>query len=515
MSVTTTRPAPDRAVVRRSPAATAAVLGVLAALLASAGSWVPSLWGDEVTSIMSAQRPLPSLLRMLGHVDAVHGASYLGLHLWGGLFGFSPFSVRLPSAVAVGLTTAAVVLVATRLRSARVGAIAGAVCAVLPRVTYMGEEARSFAFSAAIVSWLTLLLLVAIGRERVRPRWWVAYGLLLAVGVYVFLYTALFVLVHAAVLALSRSSRRMAAGWLIAVGCAALVTAPLMVFALREHGQIAYLGTTRQTAPQTLFAGLWFGQWPFAVVAWALILVAVVAEARQRSLVTRATRGESLFGPGPRLPSLVFLALGWLLVPTGLLLAGHVFFPDFTARYVSFCAPAAALLIACGLDELLRLRVWAGVVAGALVIALSLPVYLAQRTPFAKNDSDWAQIAAVVGRHARPGDAVVFDESTRPSRLPRLAMHAYPADFRNTRDVTLAVPFTASTTWRDTALPVEEAADRGRFERVSRVWVIEYAAAGHAADHYGVADLAALGFRPTTARFTTHRGLVALYERTP
>ncbi|GAA4349348.1 hypothetical protein [Microbacterium rhizosphaerae] len=54
---------------------------------------------------MSAQRSLPSLL---GNLDAVHGRYYAGLHVWGWMFGVSPFAVRLPSAIAVGLATSAV-----------------------------------------------------------------------------------------------------------------------------------------------------------------------------------------------------------------------------------------------------------------------------------------------------------------------------------------------------------------------------------------------------------------------
>lgn len=45
-------------------------------------SWIPSFWGDEAASVISANRPLDSLLEMLGHVDAVHGVYYFALHAW-------------------------------------------------------------------------------------------------------------------------------------------------------------------------------------------------------------------------------------------------------------------------------------------------------------------------------------------------------------------------------------------------------------------------------------------------
>lgn len=521
MSVTMLRPAPTRRGARPdSPAVLAAAFGALATVLSAFGSWIPSLWGDEATSIMSAQRSVPSLFGMLAHVDAVHGAYYLGLHVWGQFFGFSPFAVRLPSAIAVGLATAAVVLLATRLRGTRTAVVAGLICAVLPRVTYMGEEARSFAFSAAIAGWLTVLLLAALRRERPRATWWVAYGALLAVGTYVFLYTLLFVLVHGVLIAASRAPRRVVRAWLLAVGAALVATVPLLIAAVGEHHQIAYLAVIPQLAPATLFSGLWFGGgWPVAIAGWALIVLAVVTAARRRVAERRALpvggpRSSLLLPASPSGPSLVFLALVWLLLPTLILIALQPFVPDFTARYVSFCAPAVALLMACGIDDLLTWRRWAGVVAGVLVLALSVPLYVGQRTLYAKNGSDWAEVSAAVGANARPGDAVVFDEGAQPSKLPRLALHAYPAGFADTADVTLAVPFAQNSSWRDRAYSVHHAASLGRFAGIDRVWLIEYAATPSTPDHYGVADLTALGFHETRTHITTHHELVALYERT-
>jgi mannosyltransferase len=520
MTVSMLRPAPTRRGVRPdSPAVLAAAFGALATILSAVGSWIPSLWGDEATSIMSAQRPVSSLFGMLRHVDAVHGAYYLGLHVWGRFFGFSPFAVRVPSAIAVGLATAAVVLLATRLRGTRTAVVAGLICVLLPRVTYMGEEARSFAFSAAIVGWLTVLLLAALRRRNPSAAWWVGYGALLAVGTYVFLYTLLFVLVHGVVIAASRAPHRMVRSWLFAVGGAVVAAVPLLIAAVGEHHQIAYLAVIPQLAPPTLFSGLWFGGgWPLAIVGWALIALAVVMEARRRVAERRALPiggpRSSLFLPASRSgPSLVFLALVWLLLPTVILIALQPIVPDFTARYVSFCAPAVALLIACGIDDLLGWRRWAGVAAGVLVLALSVPLYVGQRTLYAKNGSDWAEVSAAVGANGRPGDAVVFDEGAQPSKLPRLALHTYPVGFADTADVTLAVPFAKSTSWRDHAYSVHHAATLGRFAGIERVWLIEYAATPSTPDAYGVADLTALGFHETSTRISTHHALVALYER--
>ena len=58
------------------------------------------------------------------------------------------------------------------------GWTAGLVVAVLPRMTYVGAEARSYAFSAAIAAWLTLIFLAARAQPG-RRRLWVGYAVLL------------------------------------------------------------------------------------------------------------------------------------------------------------------------------------------------------------------------------------------------------------------------------------------------------------------------------------------------
>src|ERR1700709_768814 len=92
---------PVRIPLYRRVGVVAVVLGAAGLVLSAAGSWIPSLWGDEAASVLSAERPLPSLFRMLGNVDAVHGTFYLFLHFWVSVFGASPFAVRFPSAIAI------------------------------------------------------------------------------------------------------------------------------------------------------------------------------------------------------------------------------------------------------------------------------------------------------------------------------------------------------------------------------------------------------------------------------
>ncbi|MCU1525015.1 MAG: hypothetical protein JWO18_1909 [Microbacteriaceae bacterium] len=484
------------------------ILGAIGTTMSAIGSWIPSLWGDEAASLMSAERSLPSLFSMLGVVDAVHGTYYLGLHAWIGLVGTSPFAIRFPSAVATGLTVVAVTLIASRLSSRRVAVVAGIVCCILPRVTYMGAEARSYAFSAAIAAWLTYVLVQIISRQHPSRRWWIGYAALLAVGTYVFLYTVLLVVVHGLILLAVRTPKDIIRRWMVAVGVAVLAAAPVVVWAILERDQISYLDNTTQVTFTTLAVSLWFGNPEFAIVAWAFIAVAIVAAVRlwlrER---TSAAPDESLLPT--RMPSLTLVGVAWLLIPTVILIAAHVAIPVFTARYLSYCAPAAAILIACGLGWLGQRNRWILLVGTAIVVGAAVPAYVSQRGPYSQNNSDWAEISSIVGAHAQQGDAIAFDETARPSRRPRLALHTYPDGFTKVRDVALNVPFTRNTTWHDSAYNIATAASLGRLDGVHRIWLVEYATPQHV-DTYDVAQLRDLGF-VVSAKYTTYRSVIYEY----
>jgi mannosyltransferase len=457
------------------------------------GSWIPSLWGDEAASLLSAERSIPSLIAMITHVDAVHATYYLGLHFWIMVAGTSPFALRLPSALAIGACVAAMVIIGEQLDSLTLGVIAGVVCLVLPRVTSMGQEARSYAFSAAIAAWLTVLLLGILRREAPSRKRWLGYALLTALAIYVFAYLALIAVAHLALIALRADRRSLIRSWARAFGLAIVCAIPLIVAGIFEHDQIAYLATRTEVALPTLVVGLWFGNNAFAALAWALIIAALLLFA-----VDRRSGAVKLRLPAQGLPSATLMGAAWLFVPSILLIGSHFLVPDFTARYLSMCAPAAALLIAVTIRKLAKERVAVTALCLLLIAAFAAPNWVQQRGPYAKNNSDWAVISSTMARVGHPGDAVVFDESVRPSRRTRLALNTYPSGFTGLRDVTLKTPFYDSITWHDDEYPITEAASLGRFGGVRTVWMVEYAIGSHV-DSDGIAELKSLGYHEGTS----------------
>ena len=118
------------------------LVGLAATALSSIGLTVPSVWYDEAATVSAATRTIPELVGMLGNVDAVHGLYYLIMHAVFGAVGYSPLSLRIVSALAVGLTAALVVVLDRRWRPGSLGIVAGLVFCVLPRVAWAGVEGR-------------------------------------------------------------------------------------------------------------------------------------------------------------------------------------------------------------------------------------------------------------------------------------------------------------------------------------------------------------------------------------
>jgi mannosyltransferase len=480
--------------------------GVLGLLVSVAGSWNPSYWGDEAASVMSAERPLPTLFRMLGTIDAVHGAYYLMLHFWIDLFGASELSTRLPSAIAIGIATAGTYTLARMLIGTRVAVLAALVAAVLPRVTYMGAEARSTALATAIAVWLMVVLVQIVRTEtasRSARAWlWIAFTALFALGIYVFLYIVLLVPVLGLAVFLLAPDRTRRRGQLVAWATATVIglamAAPVLLTGVSQKGQLAFIGRRAQTDVLDAAVNQWFGNVPAAIIAWALILVAVVLAWFGRGRVPALERTRATFG----------VMLAWMLVPSAALLIGtHVVTPMYSLRYLSICTPAAAIAIGIALAWI-RPR-WARVTALILLVATFVPTYVDQRGPYAKNaGSDWRQAAAIVQAGAHPGDAIVFDESVRPSRKPRLAMHLYPASFTGLRDVTLGQDYASTGSLWDTTRPLTSVVDS--LTGTDTVWLVQYSGSSEEVAGTDLHTLLGLGYSVAATATVVHTKITEL-----
>lgn len=178
-----------------------AVPAVVALAVTLIGLDASSYWRDESATLTAASMPYPQLVRMLGHVDAVHGLFYSVEWCVAHVLGTSEIALRLPSAVAVGCAALGIAVIGRRLASARAGALAGLVFAALPTVTSVGQEARSNAMvmaAAVLASYRLLRLVDEPGRRQLA-----AYALAVALLGYLNLVGLLLIAAHAVTIGLA------------------------------------------------------------------------------------------------------------------------------------------------------------------------------------------------------------------------------------------------------------------------------------------------------------------------
>lgn len=435
------------------------LVGLLGFVISMTGITTPSLWYDEAATVISTTRSWPQLWAELGNVDAVHGLYYAGMHLVFDVFGYSPLSLRMPSAIAVGVAAALVVVLGRQLGRQRLGAIAGVVFVLLPRVTWMGTEGRSYALTATLAVLVTIALLRAL---RVGTRGaWIAYALLCMLSVTLFIYLALVVVAHGATVAwLLRDGRRRskldARRWLISAGLAGIVSLPFAIAVVGQSGQLSWIHPLDKNTILGVLGGQWFGEdVAFAIVGWAFIVLGVVVSVRA-SMRSRGGSGARKF---------LAVVLPALLLPTAaLLFVSVVLQPIYQPRYLSMCAPFVALAIAGAIDGI-RWRP-AVVVSIALLAVLAVPQIIAQRQPEAKEDSSWSQVASLIAtQRAADGPnsstAIIYGELWRhPKGTARVIAYSYPAPFVSTVDVTIRTPAAETAQLWETRAPIGDSLDR-------------------------------------------------------
>ena len=405
-------------------------IALLAALIGSVGASRPSLWFDESATISAAaNRSVPELWKLLGHIDAVHGLYYLLMHGWFCLFPATEFWSRVSSCLAVGIAGAGVVVLARQFLPRSTAVYAGIVFAILPRVTWAAVEARSYALQAVAAVWLTVLLITAIRRHL---GWlWVLYSLALSVSILLNVYLVLLVPVYAVVTPMLRRQRSVIWWWAITSVVAVGALTPLMLFAHGQSFQVAWIHSLSwHTILDVVLHQYFDNSVPFAIVT-ALIFVAALA--------IRLTGRWTSVGDTRRI--LIICAV-WMVLPTAIsLIFSALSDPFYYPRYLFFTMPAMAIVIAVVIVAVARRPRWIALVLVALAVA-ALPNYLlSQRQRYAKEGWDYSDVADLITAQATPGDCLLVDNTVGWLPGPvRALLAARPAAFEPLVDVGRGVP---------------------------------------------------------------------------
>ncbi|MDO5619235.1 glycosyltransferase family 39 protein [Kocuria sp.] len=386
--------------VLRLPWWPAWLAAALTAVVAFWGMTKPQFWFDETATISAVERPLSSLVGMLSDIDAVHGLYYAVMFPWVRVFGTSELAMRTPSAIALMIAAFALTRIgmtyAQRFMTQRVvftGLMIAVVGAVLPGLSWAGQEARGYAMavmSVALAWWAferyaatrNGLLVVGFGVSMAAATGFSMYS--------IFLLPVFFL----------RSLRWGWRHWLnILIACALVATAclPLAFIGMTQSAQVDWINLTTADVFRAMVLTLYFisprnitGEYSDAVFAVAPYLAALTALVVVAGIALSRARWMLLW------------VASMILLPCAIVLAaqmsGRQFFQE---RYLTFTTPALILLIAMGLAAI-PWRVLGAVLAAALV-GLSVPSLLAQNGEYAKEDG-----YRTSAEEAAQADTVVF-----------------------------------------------------------------------------------------------------------
>lgn len=369
-----------------------------------------SFWFDELLTLEHSSQPLDEILaeRAADRSPVYYVLEYGAMQLWGR----GEFALRLPSALAGSLTVPLVYALGRLMANRRTGLWAALLLAVSPFHIRYSQEARGYAIQVAVAVIATLCLLMAI-RHR-QWRWWLAYGVMSALGAYV-LFGTFLVLVSqivfvGALLIVNvlwrrwtwRDVRQIVLGAVLSAGVMVILYSPYIRPSI--DGVLANVGAdTRQ--------GLWFG---VPITDW--VSASGLAFGYDLTGVAILMGGLALIGLGVSLARRNTPAALWLLagcsVPLLVInLAGISRAP--LPKYVLFILPIYLLAIAIGVVEIIDWAARRGgrpwlrytpLIAGLVLTGLSLPAIAAEH---ARADEDWRAILAYVRQAGRDGDVFV------------------------------------------------------------------------------------------------------------
>ncbi|MCL7454767.1 MAG: glycosyltransferase family 39 protein, partial [Anaerolineae bacterium] len=355
---------------------------------------------------------------------------YLSLYPWQLLAGSSEFALRFYSVFWGVLFVPLLSALIRALANERLAWLSALLAALSPFMVAYSQETRMYTLLPCLAVLALLSFHQAVDRER--PRWWIAYALLIAAGVLFHYYFALVWLVTTAYLLLQKPPGRRMWLWGFLVqtlfflaGAVWLIAAPGPRASLLRvlEGEMAFGLTYKldKVMPALILGEIRGGDVPavahiLSAAGWLLTLVGVWWSRRSRSLPATTWRLLVLL--------LVVPLAASLLIPYGVL-----------ARHLGYTLISVLAFAALGLMALRQLGRWwlsFGIVVVLLIVSYGL---VAQYTI---SKGDFGRAMAHLDKRAEPGDLLIL---TQPAQR-------HLADYYNQREwqIQYVPPLTATLT---------------------------------------------------------------------
>ncbi|EID14156.1 transmembrane protein [Mycobacterium xenopi RIVM700367] len=428
------------------------IAAVLATLVGMLLSWRPSFWFDESATIAAANRSEIDILRLLLNFDAVHGLYYLAMHAWLSWAPINEFTARLPSAVAVGVAAAGLVVLGKLVANRPTAWAAAVAFAVLPRILWSAVEARSYALTAAVAVWLTVVLVIAAAQRGFSL--WALYSFVLALAVVTYVYLGLLVFAHAVTLMLRRKWRQLLPFGVAVVAAAALASPLIALAAGQRQTQLWWIGQGGY------LSGVVWEQW----LTGSRLFMCATAVLLAWGSIALTTRKAAL--------DALAVALPWMVIPTAILvgysaLGSNVYQP----RYLTYTAPGLGLLLGVCIAAIARQRTRMMLLILAILALSSATAFVTQRGRYGKTGgADYSEIARVINANSKPHDCIVFGAADNEPL--RAAAAARPDAFAQLDDVAAGVPGAYAAQLWTQDLPLDSDVVKPRLARCTVLWAI-------------------------------------------
>ena len=353
------------------------MLGVAALLAAAVSLFIglqQSVWFDEAYSISVAEHSFGEIIRLTA--DDVHPPVYYWLlKAWTMLFGPSELALRSMSAVLLGLSIFVAGLLIRKLFGVKAAMTTLPFLVFAPFLLRYGFEVRMYALASCIGVSATYVLVLAVDEAKKRKRWllFLAYALLVALGVYTLYFMALLWIAHLAWLAwlaYERRSLKVLYPGVSAYVLALLLFIPWLPVFLGTAGGGSLSPVTRQLDLENLYGMLTFlflyrPSWEMLGmgILVVVLIVAMVGYIFYRALQNSRENERRYF----------FLFLAYFVVPViTLIIVTHVK-PVYIERYVAHIAIGFYALLGVAVALALRkANIITYVATGGLVAVLCL-----------------------------------------------------------------------------------------------------------------------------------------------
>jgi len=384
---------------------------------------VPNLTNDEWFMLRNHDQG-PLWIIHQAHTFEPHPLLYyLGLAGWIELAGRTEFALRFPSAASGVVLTVGAMGLGRAVVGQRTGLIAGALVALNPYQIAESQNARNYAPVVALSALASLLFLRALRDQR--PRDWIAYGVVMLLALNTHLDAALVLMVHVAYVGVGVGGRRLKVRDALKrrMGAHRLNGAALL-----SHPQPRSPDRWKPWLITTAVVSVCFGLW--LLYAWPALVAYHGYFPEAVSLERVVGRSLATFSLGAAVPirqalpafALAAIGLVWLVgrqpmtalflgLYTALpILAVSLLFlvrPMFDERYLIVLAPGYLIVVAAGLEGLLRAALPIGILAAAGTLLVLAPTIPGTYQSMLTDRADYRAMASWISTYGNPDDPIV------------------------------------------------------------------------------------------------------------